>query len=265
LDYLLIFLISIFTSAASATVGLGGGILLIPFIILIFALPVKYVAGTMLLAMVPYTAIATIRNLKNGYVNFKIGLIMEIGSIAGVLLGAHFSAIIPNVILKIVFILIVIYLLFTLKIPKDSPYNYIARGFSRMNIIPPYIFCQGTTITRCSSPALIFVGIVAGIFSGMLGIGGGFLKTPVLLVGLHLPPKEAVGTALFMIMITAFFGAAEHIYLHHINYQIALIISCGMMIGAYIGTTVLKKSPEEQIKQYIFIVMLVAGILALFR
>lgn len=219
----------------------------------------------MLLAMVPYTAIATIRNLKNGYINFKIGFIMEIGSIAGVLLGAHFSAIIPNIILKIVFILIVIYLLFTLKIPKDSPYNYIARGFNRMNVIPPRIVCKGATKTRCSSPALIIVGMVAGIFSGMLGIGGGFLKTPVLLVGLHLSPKVAVGTALFMIMMTAFFGAAEHIYLQHINYHITLIITCGMMIGAYIGTTVLKKSPEEQIKQYVFIAMLVAGILTLFR
>jgi uncharacterized membrane protein YfcA len=264
-NYLLIFLISIFTSAVSATVGLGGGILLIPFIILIFALPVKYVAGTMLLAMIPYTAIATIRNLKNGYVNFKIGLIMEIGSVCGVLLGAHFSAIIPNFILKIVFILIVLYLMLTMKIPGDSPYNYIARGFNHIAVIPPYIHCQGTTIARCSSPALIFVGMMAGIFSGMLGVGGGFLKTPVLLVGLNLPPKVAVGTALFMIMITAIFGTAEHIYLHHINYQIALIITCGMMIGAYIGTTVLKKSPEEQIKQYIFIAMLVAGILTLFR
>ncbi len=265
MNCLLVFFISILTSAASATVGLGGGLLLIPFLILILAMPMKYVAGTMLLAMIPYTAVATIGNLKHGYVNYKIGLIMEIGSILGVLSGALFSAIIPNVMLKITFILIVIYLLLTLQMPKDSPYNYIARGFNQINFIPPFIHCKGSNTVRCSIPALILFGIIAGFFSGLLGIGGGFLKTPVLIVGVQLPPKVAVGTALFMIMITAFFGASQHALLGHTDYFIAIIITAGMIIGAYFGTTFLKKTPENRIKKFIFIAILVSGILTLFR
>jgi uncharacterized membrane protein YfcA len=265
LNQILIFIIAILTAAASATVGLGGGLLLIPFIILIFDLPVKYVAGTMLLAMVPYTAVATFRNLKNGYINFKIGLTMEIGSVSGVLLGAHFSEVFPDILLKSLFILIVVYLMFTLQIPQDSPHNYVARGFGLLNRIPPFISCGMKEKRNCSILALIFIGLIAGFFSGLLGIGGGFLKTPVLIGGVLLPPKQAVGTALFMILITALFGAGQHAYLGHIHYPVALFISLGMIVGAYIGTTILKKTADTRIKQYIFAAMLVAGILTLFR
>lgn len=265
MNYIIVFFISILTSTASASVGLGGGLLLIPFLVLIFDLPIKYVAGTMLFAMVPYTAVATIRNLRNGYVFFKIGLVMETGSILGVLMGAHFSGMLPDLVLKLIFLFIVFYLMLTMQIPQDSSFNYIARGFQKINFLKPLIHCDTGARTQCSVPALMLVGFFAGCFSGMLGIGGGFLKTPVLIVGVLLPPKLAVGTALFMIMITAFFGAAEHAFLGHINYPLALVITAGMIIGAYAGTSFLKKLPERRIKKYIFVALLVAAVLILFR
>jgi len=265
LDYLLIFILAIIASAASATVGLGGGLLLIPFIVLIFALPLKYVAGTMLLAMIPYAAVATIRNLKNQFVNFKIGLTMEAGSILGVFVGAYFSGLFPDLLLKILFFLVAAYLMLTLQIPPSSPYNYISRGFNQFNFIPPFISCRMYSDNRCSIPLLIVVGIIAGFFSGLLGIGGGFLNTPILIVAVGLPPKLAVGTSLFMILITAFFGTIEHAYLGHIHYELSLIIAVGMTIGAYAGTIILEKVPEEKIKKYLFLAMFVAAVLTFFR
>lgn len=265
LQYLLIFLISIATATASALVGLGGGLLLIPFIILIFGLPLKIVAGTMLFAMVAYTIVATIRNLKSGYVALKIGLLMEIGSIPGVIAGANISGILPNFLLKILFILVVLYLMFTLKIPKDSPYNYVARLFNRLNFLPPFVSSAAGGKNRLSMSALFIVGSIAGMFAGMLGIGGGFLKTPVLIVGVGLPPKIAVGTALFMIFLTSLFGASTHAYLGHINYPLAIAITLGMIVGAYLGTSILKTQPDQRVKRFIFYTMLAAGIITLFR
>ena len=265
MEYGIILIIAIITSAASACVGLGGGLLLIPFLILIFDLPVKYVAGTMLFAMIPYTAVASWGNFRNGYVNLKIGLVMEGGAIIGVLAGAYFTELFPDLLLKIVFVLIVFYLMLTLRIPTSSPYNFIARGFNAINFIPPYISCKTARESKCSIPSLIFLGIVAGFFSGLLGIGGGFLNTPVLIVGVLLPPKVAVGTSLFMILITSLFGTAEHALLGHINYSIAIVITLGMIVGAYIGVHLLKNIPEQKIKSFIFIAMFVAGILTLFR
>ena len=265
MDYILIFLIAIITSAASATVGLGGGLLLIPFIVLIFDLPLKYVAGTMLLAMIPYASMATIRNLKNRYVNFKIGLTMALGSIIGVFFGAYFSSLFPDLLLKMLFLSVAVYLMLTLQIPADSPYNYISRGFNRFNFLPPFITCRMYSDNRCSIPLLTVVGIIAGFFSGLLGIGGGFLNTPILIVAVGLPPKLAVGTSIFMILITAFFGTIEHAYLGHIHYEISLIIAVGMTIGAYTGAFILEKVEENKIKKYLIIAMFVAGVLTFFR
>ncbi|MBN2366958.1 MAG: sulfite exporter TauE/SafE family protein [Calditrichaeota bacterium] len=265
MNYILIFFISIFTSAASALVGLGGGVLLIPFLILIFDLPIKYVAGTMLLAMVPYTAVATWGNVINEFVNFRIGIVMETGAVAGVLIGALFTGIFPDFLLKIIFLLIVFYLMLTLKIPTNSPYNYIAKGFKKINFIPPFITCKTANGARCSIPSLIFLGIIAGFFSGLLGIGGGFLNTPVLIVGVLLPAKVAVGTSIFMILITSIFGAVEHAYLNHVDYLLAAIIAAGMVIGAFTGTYILRNIEEHKIKNFLFVVMFIAAIMTLFR
>jgi uncharacterized membrane protein YfcA len=68
-----------------------------------------------------------------------------------------------------------------------------------------------------------------------------------------------------MILITALVGVTEHALLDHIHYEIGFAITIGMMIGAYLGTQLLKNIPEKKIKTFIFIAMFVAGILALFR
>jgi uncharacterized membrane protein YfcA len=265
--YILIFFLAIITSIASVMVGLGGGLLLIPLIVLIFDLPIKYIAGTMLFAMVPYTLVAIYRNRQKGYVNFKIGLSMEAGSVTGVMVGAHLTGTIPDTMLKILFILVVLYLMVTLRIPNDSPYNYVARLFRWLNHLPPYgrFTISSDTERKLSFTALFLIGFLAGIFSGMLGIGGGFLKTPVLIVGVMLPPKVAVGTSLFMIFITASTGAVTHALLDHIHLPIALTVTAGMILGAYLGTGFFRKMPDENIKRYIFLTMLVAAVLTLFR
>ncbi|HFE64559.1 MAG TPA: sulfite exporter TauE/SafE family protein [Caldithrix sp.] len=265
MNYILIFFISILTATASAMVGLGGGLLLIPFIVLIFGFPLKIVAGTMLFAMVPYTIVATRQNLKSGYVNFRIGLTMEAGSVLGVITGANVSAFLPDLLLKTVFILVIVYLMLTLQIPKDSSYNYVARLFSLFNRLPPFMKKCRFSEERLSLTALILTGFLAGFFSGMLGIGGGFLKTPVLIVGVGLPAKTAVGTALFMIFITASTGTITHAFLGHIHYQLGIVIILGMIIGAYLGSKILKSQPDQRVKKYIFIAMLLAGIMTLFR
>lgn len=219
----------------------------------------------MLFAIVPYTAVATWRNLRNDYVNFKIGLVMVIGATAGVVLGAFFTDVFPDLLLKIIFVIIVFYLMVTLRIPTNSSFNFVARGFNRLNFIPPFISCSTAKGSKCSIPSLIILGMIAGFFSGLLGIGGGFLYTPVLIVGVLFQPKVAVGTSLFMILIAALFGAAEHAMLGHIQYDIAIAITIGMMLGAYIGTHILKNLAEDKIKTFIFIAMFIAGILIFFR
>ncbi len=265
LPYFSLFCLALIFSTLSSLAGLGGGLFLIPVLILLFDLPVKFVAGTMLLAMVPYTLVATLRNMRKGFVNFRIGLIMEIGSVAGVLIGAHFSDFFPDLVLKLFFFLIAFYMLYSLHSKEQGSRNLVGAAFRKINRIPPFIVEKNLRESAVSIPALVVTGWVAGVFSGMLGIGGGFLNVPTLMIGIGLPSKIAVSTSLFMIIITASFGSASHIALGHVNFLLAGIVAGGMIFGALFGTGLLNRLPETRVRKIIEFVLAAAAVLILFR
>lgn len=262
--YIIIAILAVLLSVLSSIAGLGGGIFLIPLMILLFDLPVKYIAGTMLLAMVPFTAMATVQNIRNGYVNFKIGFLVQIGAIIGVLIGAHYSTVFSDLILKMAFLTIVLYLLISIQFKDRSELNLVAQLFRLLNNFPPTMFLKKLD-KRISLTALIILGFIAGFFSGLLGIGGGFMIVPLFIIGVRLPTKIAVGTSLFMILLTSTVGAAQHAMLHHIRLELALTLATGMILGALIGASLLTRIPEKRLTKIISFVLLMAVIGVIFR
>jgi len=262
--YIIIALLAVLLSVLSSIAGLGGGIFLIPLMIFLFDLPVKYVAGTMLLAMVPFTAMATLQNIRNGYVNFRIGSLVQIGAVIGVLVGVHYSTVFSDIILKITFLSIILYLLISLQFKNRSQFNLATQLFRLLNNIPPHTELRKLDI-RISLTALIILGFLAGFFSGLLGIGGGFMMVPLFMIGIKLPPKIAVGTSLFMILLTSSIGAIQHAALHHIRYELALALAIGMIIGALIGSLLLTKISERRLTKIISFVLLIAAVGVIFR
>lgn len=252
-------------STLSAISGLGGGIFLIPLMVLLFNLPLKYVAGTMLSAMVPFTAVATFRNIQNKYVNFKIGFLIQSGAVMGVLVGVHYSTILPNLFLKIIFVVVILYLLMSLQVRDKSEFNLAAKIFLLLNPLPPHITTADLPDNRISLPALVILGIIAGFFSGLIGIGGGFMIVPLFIVGMRLPIKIAIGTSLFMILMTSSVGATHHALLHNVRYYLAFTLAVGMIIGATIGTTLLKKISDKKLRNLISIILLLAAVGILLR
>jgi uncharacterized membrane protein YfcA len=261
---LLFFITIIFLSIISALAGLGGGIFLIPLLILAFNMPVKFVAGTMLFAMVPYTAVASIQNVKNGYVNFKIGFYTLIGSTIGVYIGTLYSLLLPDLFLRISFIFVVAYMFLSLQKEFLDRANIVTELFNKINKVGPHISGKYGD-DKISVPGLILFGLVAGIFSGLLGIGGGFLYVPLLIIGLRFPPKIAIGTSLFMIFITSSIGAFRHSLLEHILYHKAFILAIGMMVGGVIGTKMLKNISEKRLQKTVSIILIIAAIATIFR
>lgn len=258
LSFIILAILAVLLSTLSAISGLGGGIFLIPLIIFLFKLPLKYVAGTMLLAMVPFTAVATFQNIRNKYVNFKIGLLIQSGAIVGVLVGAHYAALLPDLILKITFISVILYLLISLYVKDRSEFNLAAQLFLILNHLPPYITISDLPNKGISLTAIVILGFLAGFFSGLLGIGGGFMIVPLFINGMRLPVKIAVGTSLFMIVITSSVGAVQHALLDHIQYHLAFVLAIGMIVGAAIGTSLLKKISEIKLRKVIFFILVLA-------
>ena len=258
-------ILAILLSALSAIAGLGGGIFLIPLLILLLKLPLKFAAGTMLMAMVPFTAVATFKNIQNKYVNFKIGFLIQIGAIIGVLIGSHFSALLPNIVLKMMFLFIVLYLLISLQVKEKSEFNLAAQIYFLLNRLPPRVTLPELETREVSFSALVVLGIIAGFFSGLLGIGGGFMIVPLFIIGMRLPVKIAVGTSLFMILITSSVGAIQHAILDHVRYDLSLILGGGMIIGAAAGSALLKKISERRLRKLISMVLILAAVAVVLR
>ena len=261
----LLAILAILLSSLSAISGLGGGIFLIPLLILLLKLPLKFAAGTMLLAMVPFTAVATVRNIQNKYVNFRIGFFIQIGAVVGVLIGAHFSSLLPNIVLKAMFLGIVLYLLVSLHVKEKSELNLAAKIYFLLNRLPPHITFSGLENGTVSFSAMVILGIIAGFFSGLLGIGGGFMIVPLFIIGMRLPVKIAVGTSLFMILITSSVGALQHAILDHVRYNLSFILASGMIIGAAVGATLLKKISERRLRKLISLVLILAAVAVILR
>jgi len=258
-------ILAVLLSILSAMSGLGGGIFLIPLMIFLFKLPLKFAAGTMLLAMVPFTAVATLKNIQNKYVNFKIGFIIQIGAIIGVLVGAQYSAVLPNSVLKAMFLFIVLYLLISLQVKDKSEFNFAAQIYFLLNRLPPHVTIPDLENSRVSFLALVILGSIAGFFSGLLGIGGGFMIVPLFIIGMRLPVKIAVGTSLFMILMTSLVGAIQHAVLDHVRYHLSFILAAGMIIGAATGASLLKKISERKLKKLISLILVLAAVAVILR
>lgn len=99
------------------------------------------------------------------------------------------------------------------------------------------------------------IGLVAGVMSALLGVGGGIIMVPAMTYLLDIPFKMAVGTSLAVIIPTALSGVARHASFGNVNWKIAAVLAAGAVVGAYGGATLAQKLPELVIKR-IFAILL---------
>ena len=243
----LVFVISVMTAVLSALIGIGGGLILVPTLATIGGLTHYQAAGTALAAMVIFSFVATVKNMKNGLVFWKFALAIASGSIFGAYVGARLSFLLPLPLWKMAFILVAVYVGYGMIFNRKANYN---RMYLLMNKLPFHIKCTKTERT-ISLISLFLFGIIVGISSAVLGVGGGFLTTPFFILGMKLDSKSSVATSLLVIFITSLSGSISHIYLSHFSLHFWIITTIGMAIGGYAGAVGLKKIPDRAIR-YIF-------------
>lgn len=103
---------------------------------------------------------------------------------------------------------------------------------------------------------LICIGLIAGMVSSMLGVGGGIILVPILILLLKLDPHQAIGTSLAIIIPTVLVGALTHYQLGNVNVQLAIIIAIGAVIGAVIGVHVAEALPSVYLKKIFGVLLL---------
>lgn len=233
------FLIGTVSGVLSGAFGIGGGIITTPAIRLILKAPALVAVGTPLPVIVPGALTGAWTYLRRGLVDVRgaltVGLVGSVASVAGALASKAAGG---SIVMLITAALIV-------YVAADTALWAAREGMEPRRAARP------ATTARFAG-----VGLAAGLYSGFLGLGGGFVIVPLLARWLGFDMKKAVGTSLLAVAVLAVPGSVTHYLLGHIDVGIALALTLGVVPGAALGSRLTLLS-REAVVRYAFAGMLV--------
>jgi hypothetical protein len=234
--------------------GVGGGFIAGPLMFWA-GVPMNFVVGTDLAHMTGKSIVAAKRHRALGHVDVKLGLVMVMGTIPGIESGARVIEALKvvgavDVVIGLAYVLILLTVSFftaweslralrtiradRLAIQEVLGFESIARRVHSIDL-PPMISFPASGIVSISLWAVLGVGFVTGLLAGALGVGGGFMRMPLLVYLVGVPTHVAVGTDLFEIVISAGFGTLTHAVKGNVDVLMALVMHTGAALGAQIG------------------------------
>ncbi len=224
----------------SSVAGIGGGTLMVPFMILILGIDAKVAIASSLLTVIVTSTTSSAVYLKERLVNLKLALTLEPTTALGAIVGALITISLPSMTVRKIFglglsIISIIMLVRTFIRPKE-----------------------GKEIRNW--PLGIASSFIAGLSSGMLGIGGGVLKVPIMNLIMDVPIKMAVATSSFMIGFTASSGSIVYILRQLVDPILVVGFALGIIPGATIGAKTLKRIKSKYIKVLFSMILLYAGL-----
>jgi uncharacterized membrane protein YfcA len=239
-----------------SALGVGGGIIIVPVLTLALHLPIHVALGSSLVAIVANSCTAAGIYTKAKLTNVRLGLLLETTTIPGAIIGGLVVAFIAPSILSVLFGLVLLYVAYTMV---GSRYLVSEDVLSADNSIDPDNTPDSLSSSLASSyydrnldrvvaykvgrvPVGLGAGFFAGIFSSLLGVGGGVIKVPVLHLVMGLPMKAAIATSAFMIAITTTVGALIYHYHGYIYPFVVAPLVIGIIIGARLGVELTQRA-----------------------
>ena len=257
---LALLLIGLFVSFICSMVGLGGGVLFIPILIMIFQLDVNKAIGTSIFAMTLVTFSATIGYAKSKNVDWKLALIYDVFDIPGIVLGAYLTTIIPLNILKLICGLMICtvgcLIIFQKKKPLPSSVSDEDKPTSKN-------YDSSTSWKGKKLVMIIFSSFLGGLVTGMVGMGGGTVDTTAMILS-GVPVNIAAGSSSLAMLLTNFVGASTHISLGNIIWAYAIPLGITALIGAQIGSRLAPKIKGTILKKILGCIALFTGLRLLF-
>ena len=245
-----------------AMVGLGGGVLIVPALILVFGLPAPNAVAVSLVAITGTTVSASIGYIRQRRVDYKLSLLYDVLDIPGVVAGAYLTTILPrNVLTGLCGLFVVIISLLLIR-------NRRAKGPSTRNVGGTRWQWRRTRIDSSnqsfeyviSRPSLALVSsFLSGFVVGLAGLGGGITDTTTMIL-LGVPPHIAVASSEFAMALTNGVGVISHGILQNILWDYAIPLTVGTFIGAQIGVLASKRAKGETLTKILSAIALLLGL-----
>ena len=253
-DVLVIFLVSIVAGFVGALFGLGGGVLIIPFLTLVEGVPVPLAVGASIVSVVATSSASAATYVQDHLTNLRLGMFLEIGTVAGAITGAFVSVLLPPAALFVLFGIILLYATIVMIRARGVDFPANVRPDKTSRILALGSQYEDHSLNRVvkyevtGTPLTVFIGYFAGIVSGLLGVGGGIINVPTMNLVSKVPVKVASATSNFMIGVTAAASASVYLLRGDVHPLLAAPLIIGVVGGALLGTRVLKVTPPTRVK-----------------
>lgn len=243
--------------------GVGGGIIFIPILTIVYDLPATEAAAISLVGILALSAGAASFYAEHKVANIRLGLYLEIGTTIGAILGAFVAGMIEQWIIFVIFSVFVIAngIRMLMSHGKDCGSKEGEHEFTFHDMKTGEDI--GYDLKNKTLGTVIC--IIAGIYSSVTGVGGGVIKVPVMNNFMNVPLKAATATSSYMIGITAFCGAMIYFIQGDINLEFATCVAVGSYVGMLIGTRASAYFDTSSLKKYFALVLFASAISILLK
>lgn len=249
----------------SGMFGIGGGLVTTPAIRLLLGFPALVAVGTPLPVILPTAASGAWAYARRGMADVRAGLLMGAVGSAGSVAGALASSFVGGRVLMVATAVLVLYVAADMALHAkrgDAPATEPIPGAGEADPAEAHVGRRAVpaVVERGRTSRLAAIGLVAGAYSGLLGLGGGFVVVPALVRWLGMPLKRAIGTSLVTVAVLAVPGTVTHWALGHVDLALAGWLVIGTVPGALLGARVTAVSRERVVSVAFAIVLAAAGV-----
>ena len=251
-----------------ALTGIGGGVVLVPMLTLFFHVDLRYAVGASLVSVIATSSGAAAAYVREGFTNVRVGVLLEIATTVGALIGAALSGIVSTSALAV---LLGVVLLFTAyRSLRPQPDHVLAevpdRWAARLHLDSTYPTARGLqrySVQRV--PGGFILMFIAGVLSALLGIGSGPVKVLAMDQVMRLPFKVSTTTSNFMIGVTAAASAGIYLRRGYIDPVLTFPVMLGVLAGALVGARVLSGARPVTLRRLFTLVIVALALEMLYK
>lgn len=231
--------------ALSGVFGVGGGILLVPGMVLLLGIDQRRASGTSLAAIVPIAAVGVVGYALQGEIDVVAGLLLALGAVVGAPVGAALLHRLPVDRVRLGFAALLVVTAVRLFFPLPDPTE---RG----------------ALTLLVAVELVALGLGSGVLAGLFGVGGGIILVPAQLLVLGIAPTVAKGTSLLVILPTALSGTAQNLRKGNADLRLAAVLGASGLVLSFAGSY-LSTALDPDVANALFALLLLFSALRMVR
>lgn len=268
-DDLAVLLVSLGAGLIGALGGVGGGLIIVPALIILFGVDVQVAAGASIVAVIATSSGAAAAYVRDGLANLRIGMFLELATTTGAVVGAVIAGLVaPGLLMLLLSAILLVSAGMQILRLSDPPGTDVPPTPGRLRLTGVYWSVRLGRMVPYGSrrvPLGFAMMWVAGLVSGMLGIGSGALKVVAMDGVMRLPMKVSSATSNFMIGVTAAASAGIYLSRGDVDAALAAPVALGVLVGAVAGSRLLARLSNRHVRLVFTPVLLVIAAETLLR